>query len=248
MALNQTLLNYRASQHCTTQTSAALLMLDRQMELPLDRLRAKGLSATVVTGSQAAVKVAVTTNQGQMKDKFDKRHKVRYTNIKVLEWVRVCTQTSRSSKMALFWSEPHQGVRRLGSATFPLSDGSRWHAIRFQKVPIPLTPTRGHWATEPNASAAQRVNSPLPWPEPVPPWPNQAPQGLQVREPPQLPGPDTPPLLQADGPHRPQPLLDCLTKMPRKCPSRRLWEADQFKQGLMSLPAYLEDYVTQFHE
>ncbi len=66
------------------------------------------------------------------------------------------------SKMALFWSEPHQGVRRLGSATFPLSDGSRWHAIRLQKVPIPLTPTRGHWATEPNASAAQRVNSPLP--------------------------------------------------------------------------------------
>ncbi len=67
--------------------------------------------------------------------------------------------------------------------------------------------------------------------------PNQAPQGFQLREPPQLPRPNTPPLLQADGPHRPQPLLDCLTKMPRKCPSRRLWEADQFKQGLV-LPTW----------
>lgn len=67
MALNQTLLHYRASQHSTTQASPALLMLGREMELHLDRLRAQGLSATVVTGPQAAVKVAVTTSQGRMK-------------------------------------------------------------------------------------------------------------------------------------------------------------------------------------
>ncbi len=130
MALNQTLLHYRASQHSTTQASPALLMLGREMELPLDRLRAQGLSATVVTGPQAAVKVVVTTSQGRMKDNFYKRHKVRHTNIKVLDWVRV-RRPHRSSKMASFWSEPHQVVRLLASATFLLSDGSRWHASRL---------------------------------------------------------------------------------------------------------------------
>ncbi len=146
MALNQTLLHYRASQ---------------EMELHLDRLRAQGLSATVVTGPQAAVKVAVTTSQGRMKDNFGKRYKVRSTSIKVLDWVRV-RRPHRSSKMASSWSEPHQVVRQLGSSTFLLIDGSRRHASRLQKVPIPLTPTRGQWATEPNAGATQGGQFPVP--------------------------------------------------------------------------------------
>ncbi len=178
-------------------------MLGQEMELPLDRLRAQVLSATAVTGHQAAVKVSITTSQGRMKENFDKRHNVRHTNIKVLDWVWV-SRHHHSSKMASFWSEYHQVVRQLGSATFLLSDGSRWHASRLLKVPIPLTPTRGQWATEPNAGTAQGVSSPVPRPEPVQPWPHQAPQGFQHREPPQWPGPDPPPLLPADGPHPPQ--------------------------------------------
>ncbi len=48
-------------------------MLGQEMELPLDRLRAQVLSATAVTGHQAAVKVSITTSQGRMKENFDKR-------------------------------------------------------------------------------------------------------------------------------------------------------------------------------
>jgi hypothetical protein len=44
-ALNQTLMHYRASKHTTTQISPASLMLDREMELPLDRLRTQTMAA-----------------------------------------------------------------------------------------------------------------------------------------------------------------------------------------------------------
>ncbi len=103
--------------------------------------------------------------------------------------------------------------------------------VDCRKCSIPFTPTRGQWETEPNAGAAQGVSSPVSRPEPVQPRPHQAPRVFQLRETPQEPGPDPPPLLPAYG--------HCLMlpKLARKCPSRRLWEADTFEHGLV-LPTW----------
>jgi len=57
-------MHYRASQHVITGTSPALLILGREMELLLDRLKAKG---TAATGSlQARAKAPVNRYQHQM--------------------------------------------------------------------------------------------------------------------------------------------------------------------------------------
>ncbi|KAJ8339345.1 hypothetical protein SKAU_G00361310 [Synaphobranchus kaupii] len=72
-ALNQTLLHYRATQHATTQASPASLMLGREMDLPLDRLRSRDAVAPAAGSVRDAAQAAVAKHQGEMKRRFDKK-------------------------------------------------------------------------------------------------------------------------------------------------------------------------------
>ncbi|KAJ8347520.1 hypothetical protein SKAU_G00261090 [Synaphobranchus kaupii] len=106
-ALNQTLMYYRASQHITTGASPALLMLGREMQLPLDRLRAQGMTTPAVGSPQAQVKASVTRHQHQMQQYFDRRHRVKGAALRVGDWVRA-RRPHRGKKMASYWSQPLQ--------------------------------------------------------------------------------------------------------------------------------------------
>uniref|UniRef100_A0A674DZP4 Gypsy retrotransposon integrase-like protein 1 n=1 Tax=Salmo trutta TaxID=8032 RepID=A0A674DZP4_SALTR len=104
-ALNQTLMHYRASKHTTTQASPASLMLGREMELPLDRLRTQRVAEPATRCTQE--KQAVTRHQREMKQRFDKAHRVKKSIIQVSDWVRA-RRPQRCNKMASFWSDPLQ--------------------------------------------------------------------------------------------------------------------------------------------
>lgn len=137
IALNQTVLHYRASPHCTTRVSPAQLMLGRDIELPLHRLRAPTVKLN--RPSLAQTQEAVVARQQKTKEKMDKRRRARSPAIRVSDWVRT-RRPQRLNKMSSFWSQPRQVTRTLGPATFLLDDGSRWHACRLRKVPTPSPP------------------------------------------------------------------------------------------------------------
>ncbi|KAJ8333463.1 hypothetical protein SKAU_G00414710 [Synaphobranchus kaupii] len=130
-ALRCTLLHYRATPHSTTGSSPALLMMGRELQLPLDRLRAPTAPAAAPYQSDR-----VTDRQRRMKQRFDKRRRVRPPPFAVLDWVRV-RRPNRNHKLLSFWSTPLQVTDQLGPATFHLADGSRWHASRLRRVAPP---------------------------------------------------------------------------------------------------------------
>ena len=74
-------MHYRASQHSTTNVSPASLMLGREMELPLVRLRAQGVA--VHRAQRAQAKRAVARRQREMKQHFDQAHRARKPHIQV---------------------------------------------------------------------------------------------------------------------------------------------------------------------
>ncbi|MGH0159456.1 UNVERIFIED_CONTAM: hypothetical protein FKN15_037301 [Acipenser sinensis] len=130
-ALLQTLLHCRASKHTTTGVSPALLMLGRELQLPLDRLSfAKSNPAPSVT------RLHVEAQQQRMKLRFDQSRRAKPPTLQELDWVRVWLPR-RHSKLQPRWSEPSQIIKKLGPATYCLQDGSRWHADRLRKVPVP---------------------------------------------------------------------------------------------------------------
>lgn len=86
-ALNQTLMHYRASQHTTTGTSPASLMLGREMELPLDRLKVQGMVAPAEDNTQDKLKASVNRHQQNMQRYFDRKHRVKSTDIRTGDWV-----------------------------------------------------------------------------------------------------------------------------------------------------------------
>ncbi|KAI3372155.1 hypothetical protein L3Q82_006997 [Scortum barcoo] len=67
-----------------------------------------------------------------MKQRFDRKHRVKSATLAVSDWVRVRRPT-RSHKLLSFWSAPQQITAQLGPATFRLADGSRWHASRLRR-------------------------------------------------------------------------------------------------------------------
>ncbi len=131
VVLNQTVLRYRESPHCTTQVLPALRMLCRELELPLLRFRAP--NKVLLTQTQETV----ATRQQGTKEWVDQRRRARPPSIQVSDWVRT-RRPQCHNKMASFWSQPRQSRRLLGPATFLLDDSSRWHASRLRKVPAPL--------------------------------------------------------------------------------------------------------------
>ncbi|KAJ8364325.1 hypothetical protein SKAU_G00131560 [Synaphobranchus kaupii] len=160
VALNQTVLHYRASPHCTTQVSPSLLMLGRDIELPLHRLRAP----TVMPNrpSLSHTQEIVAARQQKTKEKVDRWRRARPPSIQVSDWVRT-RRPHRLNKMSSFWSQPRQVTRSLGPATFLLDDGSRWHACRLRKVPAPSSPDH------PAETAPARMGMD-PGPPPAPVW------------------------------------------------------------------------------
>ncbi|KAG7453524.1 gypsy-16 si [Solea senegalensis] len=134
-ALQSTLLHYRATSHATTGSSPALLMLGREMQLPLDRLRPQRGNAPAAAPS---LRGRVAEQQRCMKQRFDRKHRVKGLSLGVLDWVRI-RRPSRSHKLLSFWSAPQQITAQLGPATFRLADGSRWHASRLRLVKPPST-------------------------------------------------------------------------------------------------------------
>lgn len=161
-ALRRTLLHYRASQHSTTGRSPAFLMLGRELQLPLDRLR-----ASVAAPPPAREHARVHNQQRQMKQRYDRTRRVKTPSITALDWVRV-RRPHRAHKLQSFWTTPMQVTDQLGPATYRLSDGSRWHASRLRRVPppaeapVPMAPraAAGMWPVNDFGLAAGDVNLP----------------------------------------------------------------------------------------
>ncbi|KAF3854230.1 hypothetical protein F7725_022285, partial [Dissostichus mawsoni] len=78
----------------------------------------------------------VAEAQRRMKQRFDKRRRVRAPPFTVGDWVRI-HRPNRDHKLLSFWTAPMKVTAQLGSATFRLADGSRWHASRLRKVAPP---------------------------------------------------------------------------------------------------------------
>lgn len=130
-ALSQTLLHYRAAQHATTGISPAKLMLGRELDLPLHRLR-----PPTSQDGYSMVEARVCGQQRKAQDRYNVKKKARIPTISPLDWVRV-QRPYRKSKLHTFWSQPQQVQKQLGPGTFQLVDGSRWHAGRLRKVLCP---------------------------------------------------------------------------------------------------------------
>ncbi|KAL0161729.1 hypothetical protein M9458_045454, partial [Cirrhinus mrigala] len=132
-AICLTLLHYRASQHSTTGVSPASLMLGRELNLPLDRLRP-------ITPQRLprGVKTRIARQQRRMKQRFDRLRRAKEPNIAVHDWVRA-RRPHRHNKLASFWSEPLVVTRQMGRASYLLEDGTRWHASRLKKVAAPAS-------------------------------------------------------------------------------------------------------------
>ncbi|KAF3851711.1 hypothetical protein F7725_013483 [Dissostichus mawsoni] len=91
--------------------------------LPLDRLRAPAAVTPTAAPCQSA---SVAEAQCRMKQRFDKRRRVRAPPFTVGDWVRI-HRPNRDHKLLSFWTAPMKVTAQLGSATFRLADGSRWH-------------------------------------------------------------------------------------------------------------------------
>ena len=128
-ALLRTLLHYRAAKHTTTDSSPALLMLGRELSLPLDRLRVPAhlTSHGAQRETTDQLRDRVSARQQATKQRFDRSHRAKHPAFTILDWVRVRRPT-RGHKLLSFWSAPFQVTEQLGPATFRLLDGTRWHA------------------------------------------------------------------------------------------------------------------------
>uniref|UniRef100_A0A3B3DB63 Gypsy retrotransposon integrase-like protein 1 n=1 Tax=Oryzias melastigma TaxID=30732 RepID=A0A3B3DB63_ORYME len=175
-ALNQTLLSIRASKHSTTRVSPALLMIGRELKQPLDCLRAQPASPHKTQGLQK-VRARVLSSQARMKGHFDATHRVQTPSLAVGDWVRI-KQAHRRNKVQSYWSAPLRVNQRLGSYTYRLENGTRWHSNRLHRVPAPETSmtsmspaaTLG-WQPRPGTNRVQGDVPPSPEAEVQPAWP-----------------------------------------------------------------------------
>ncbi|KAF3849697.1 hypothetical protein F7725_019416 [Dissostichus mawsoni] len=88
--------------------------------LPLDRLRAPAAVTPTAAPCQSA---RVAEAQRRMKQRFDKRRRVRAPPFTAGDWVRI-HRPNRDHKLLSFWTAPMKVTAQLGSATFRLADGS----------------------------------------------------------------------------------------------------------------------------
>ncbi|KAJ8348754.1 hypothetical protein SKAU_G00273430 [Synaphobranchus kaupii] len=101
VALNQTVLHYRASPHSTTQVSPAVLMLGRELELPLHRLRAPA-GRPHRASSLTQIRETIATRQQEMKKRVDKTRRARAPSI--TRWPHSGPSPGRSDAL---WGLPH---------------------------------------------------------------------------------------------------------------------------------------------
>ncbi|XP_077866578.1 uncharacterized protein LOC144359904 [Saccoglossus kowalevskii] len=118
--------NYRATPHALTQKSPSQLMLNRQMRLPLDKLKPP---TTSFGNAQTDMKSEIEQRQAKIKSYTDQRRHARSTNLNVGDWVRV-KRPNCSHKLSSTFSEPHRIVMKLGKSSFRLDNGTAWSARR----------------------------------------------------------------------------------------------------------------------
>lgn len=235
VSLLQTLLHYRATPHATTGVSPASLMLGRELQLPLDRLR-PALAQTPAHPLQAKV----DAHQSRMKKWFDGKRRARSPNIAVHDWVRI-RRPHRDNKLQSFWSPPVQVSKRLGPATFRLADGTRWHASRLRRVQAPIGP-----------SGCAAPTTPILIPRDGP-WPGPSTQP-DSDTPPVQPGATAPeptasePVTAAEG----RPAVQPGAAAPdHAAPDHAAPEPDAAAQGrparARARPGHLNDFETNFH-
>ncbi|XP_019737023.1 uncharacterized protein K02A2.6-like [Hippocampus comes] len=75
-ALQNTLLHYRATPHATTGSSPALLMLGRELQLPMDRLRPPREDPPGPPAAGPSVGDMVAETQRRMKHRYDRAHRI----------------------------------------------------------------------------------------------------------------------------------------------------------------------------
>ena len=121
--LLRTLLHYRATRHTTTDSSPALLMLGRELSLPLNRLRVPAHLTSQGAQRETAgqLRDRVSARQQATKQRFDRSHRAKHPAFTILDWVRV-RRSTRGNKLLSFWSAPLQVTEQLGPATSRLSD------------------------------------------------------------------------------------------------------------------------------
>uniref|UniRef100_A0A3P8W9L1 Chromosome 9 open reading frame 78 n=1 Tax=Cynoglossus semilaevis TaxID=244447 RepID=A0A3P8W9L1_CYNSE len=101
-------------------------MLRSELQLPLDRL-CPPLNAIPVTAPSPAGRIE-QQQQRRMKQKFDKKRRVKHPSFTVSDWVRICRH-NHSHKLRSLWSEPQQITAQLRLPPFCLTDGSLLHRI-----------------------------------------------------------------------------------------------------------------------
>ncbi len=144
-------------------------MLGRELELPFSRLRPPH-QLPVNTSIQARVH----QHQRNMRARYDSKHHVRPTKIRVQDWVRA-RRPHRSNKLSSFLSEPLQVKRQLGPVTFELANGSCLHASCLRRVlcyggkleptygPHSAATKSGSWCSHRTGSENRMLSEPTIW-------------------------------------------------------------------------------------
>ena len=88
-ALLQTLLHYRVTQHTTTDSLPALLMLGHELPLLLDHLRVPAHLTSQGVQQEAAGQLhdRVSARQQTTKQRFDRSHRAKHPDFPILDWV-----------------------------------------------------------------------------------------------------------------------------------------------------------------
>ena len=119
------LARYRATPHCTTGISPSELLHGRKMRLDLPALDDRFCSIDVAR--------RVRKQQHRNRRHYNSRHRARPTRIAVGDTVCI-RRPGHAGKTTARFSKPLRVVRRLGRATFGLSDGSRWNVAHLAKM------------------------------------------------------------------------------------------------------------------
>ena len=118
------LAHYRATPHCSTGVSPSELLHGRKMRLDLPALDNRYISREIAQ--------RVEKQQRRNRRHYNGRLRTRPTPIAVGDTVCV-RQPGYVGKTAARFSQPLRVVRRLGRATFGLSDGSKWNVAHLAK-------------------------------------------------------------------------------------------------------------------
>ena len=138
------LARYRATPHCSTGVSPSELLHGRKMRLDLPALDNRYPSSVITQ--------RVDKQQRRNRRHYNSRHRTRPTLIAVGDTVCV-RQPGHVGKTAAKFSKPLIVIKRLGRATFGLSDGSKWNAAHLAKKETRAAPQASDQVVPPTPPA-----------------------------------------------------------------------------------------------